>query len=69
MASIMATALSWFDDGLDYTIQGLSGHHTPAEMPAHTHRRREPTTGTHTALTYFPLRNDGRSKYESWQSS
>jgi len=68
MAPIMALALFWSDDGLDYTIHDLSGHHTLAEMPAHTHRRAgEPATGTDTVpLVHFSF--NGRSKCESWQS-
>jgi len=65
MAVIMATALSWLDGGLDYTIH----ERTLAETPAHTHRLGEPASGGRTfTLTYFSFRNSGRSKYESWKS-
>ena len=68
MAVIMAPALSWFDGVLDYTIHGLSGHHTLAQVTAHTHRRGVPATATQTALTYFSFRNNGCSNHKSWKS-
>ena len=70
MAPIMSLGLPEVDGELDYTIHGLSGHHTLAETPAQTHRVGEPATGKRTPLaySYFSITSNGRSKCESWQS-
>jgi len=45
---------------VDYTIHGLSGHHTLAERPAHTHRRGGPASGIDAvSLAYFSFGKTG----------